>query len=70
MKRFKLFKMIRKGIEGAILSGGAIEAGIQVLERSEEIDVSQVEHAATVLVAAIVGFTFKAIKNWLKNRDK
>ena len=68
MRRFRLFKMIRKGIEGAILSGGAVEAAIQALQQAEDVDVSQVEHAATVLVAAVVGFTFKAIKNWLKNR--
>lgn len=70
MSRFKKLKNFRKGIEGAILAGGALEAGIQLLEQSKEVDVSDMEHAITVLGAAIVGFLIKAIKNWLKNRDK
>lgn len=70
MKRFKLIKTIHKGIEGAILSGGALEAGIRILERSEKIDVQDIEHAIAVLVAAGVGFVVKALKNWLKNRSK
>ncbi len=70
MKRFKLIKTIRKGIEGAILSGGAIEAGIQIVERSHDIDTKDIEHALAVLVAAGIGFFVKALKNWLKNRGK
>lgn len=70
MARFSRLKNIRKGIEGALLTGGAIETAIQVMEHSEEIDLTKVEHAVSVLVAAGIGFVIKALKNWLKNRGK
>ena len=70
MKAFSRLKNIRKGIEGAILTGGAVEVAIQALEKSESIDVTKVEHAATVLIVAGIGFVFKSLTNWLKNRGK
>lgn len=66
MKGFSWFKTIRKGIEGAVLGGGAAEAAIQV----QQVDMEDIEHAVTVLVIAGVGFIFKAGKNWWKNRGK
>lgn len=69
MKRFRLIKNIRKGIEGAFLSGGAVGGAVEVLQTSQDIDISDVEHAIAVLVAAGVGFVFKSVKNWLKNRN-
>lgn len=70
MKHFSILKNIRKGIEGAILSGAAVEAAVQVMQQAEDVDLSDVEHAVTVIVAAGIGFLFKSVKNWLKNRDK
>ncbi|MHC4620006.1 MAG: hypothetical protein ACYTEQ_19850 [Planctomycetota bacterium] len=70
MRRFRLLKNIRKGIEGAILTGSTMEAAIQIAERSQDVDVSDVEHAVSVLVAAMIGFVIKSLKNWLKNRDR
>ena len=70
MRRFKWFKNLRKGIEGAILSGGATGAVVEVIQKSGEADVSEVEQAVSVLLAALVGFALKSIKNWLKNRDR
>lgn len=67
---FDRLKNIRKGIEGAIMTGGAIEAAMQVVERSEDVDMTKIEHAIAVLVAAGIGFVFNSLKNWLKNRNK
>lgn len=68
MRRFRILKNIRKGIEGAFLSGGAVGGAVEVMQASQDVDISDVEHAVAVLVAAGVGFVFKSVKNWLKNR--
>ena len=70
MKVFSRIKNIKKGIEGAVLAGGAVEAAIQALEHGDSVDMSQVEHAAMVLIAAGLGFLVKSLQNWLKNREK
>lgn len=70
MKRFKLLKNLRKGIEGAILSGGAVGTAVEVIQRSQDVDITEIEQAMSVLVAAAVGFFIKSLKNWLKNRDR
>jgi uncharacterized radical SAM superfamily protein len=70
VRRFRLLKNIRKGIEGAILSGGAVGTAVEVMQRSGETDITEVEQAITILVAAVIGFAIKSFKNWLKNRDR
>ena len=47
-------KVIKKGLEGAIIGGGCVGAASQ-------------DAMATVISAAI-GFLFNAGKNWLKHR--
>ena len=63
-EKFKIMKMIGKGIEGAVIAGGGAEAIMQIADA----DVENKDHFIMVVATALTGFALKALKNWLKNR--
>lgn len=65
-RAFRIAKNIRKGLKGAALSGGA--AAATLVSTGEGLD--DVEEKVIALIAALLGYAFEALKNWIKNRDK
>lgn len=69
MKKFKVLKMLRKGVEGCILAGGGAEGVMQSIAGSDALNsVSKQEHIIVVVACALAGFAIKSLKNWIKNR--
>lgn len=62
--KFDVRKCILKGIEGAIVAGGG--TGLAVVP----VDSEEFSKATATVFAAVLGFVFRAARNWLKHMKK
>jgi hypothetical protein len=67
-KPFSKLKNLKKAIEGALLTGAAAGGVIEAVKAGGDVDITTIEQAITILIAAGVGAAYKALINYLKNR--
>lgn len=63
LNKFSLFKMLKKGGQGALIAGIPTYSALQTMGADE------MDRAIASLASALAGFIVLALKNFLKNRD-
>lgn len=69
-KKFLVAKAISKGLEGALIAGLSGVGGMTSVEQIQNIDMSQKEEALVTVALMVMGFVFRYLRNWAKQKRK
>jgi len=69
-KQFIPGKALFKGIEGAIIAGLSGVGGMTAVEQLESVNLSKREEVLTTAAAMILGFLFRYLRSWLKQKNR